>query len=136
MKSASHAGILQYPFFDMNADDAFNYGAIGVVIGHEMTHGFDDQGRQYDKDGKNLWGYPCKAVEDLTTYPSILGGRVKTLHPKIFGGILCRRGLEQDMQQIEKYEIPEIDLVIVDLIRLKPPLPAVPKNRLLLRKLI
>ena len=60
-------------------------------------------------------GYPCKAVEDLTTYPSILGGRVKTLHPKVFGGILCRRGLEQDMQQIEKYEIPEIDLVIVDL---------------------
>ncbi len=60
-------------------------------------------------------GYPCHAVEDLTTYPSILGGRVKTLHPKVFGGILCRRGLEQDMQQIEKYEIPEIDLVIVDL---------------------
>ena len=45
------AGILQYPFFDMTADDAFNYGAIGVVIGHEMTHGFDDQGRQFDKDG-------------------------------------------------------------------------------------
>ena len=51
------AGILQYPFFDMNADDAFNYGAIGVVIGHEMTHGFDDQGRKYDKDGnlKDWW---------------------------------------------------------------------------------
>ena len=51
------AGILQYPFFDMNADDAFNYGAIGVVIGHEMTHGFDDQGSQYDKDGNlvNWW---------------------------------------------------------------------------------
>lgn len=51
------AGILQYPFFDMNADDAFNYGAIGVVIGHEMTHGFDDQGRQFDKDGNfaNWW---------------------------------------------------------------------------------
>ena len=51
------AGILQPPFFDMNADDAFNYGAIGVVIGHEMTHGFDDQGRQYDKDGnlKDWW---------------------------------------------------------------------------------
>ena len=51
------AGILQYPFFDMNADDACNYGAIGVVIGHEMTHGFDDQGRQYDKDGnlKDWW---------------------------------------------------------------------------------
>ena len=51
------AGILQYPFFDMKADDAFNYGAIGVVIGHEMTHGFDDQGRLYDKDGnlKDWW---------------------------------------------------------------------------------
>lgn len=51
------AGILQYPFFDMQADDAFNYGAIGVVIGHEMTHGFDDQGRKYDKDGnmKEWW---------------------------------------------------------------------------------
>lgn len=45
------AAILQYPFFDVNADDAFNYGAIGVVIGHEMTHGFDDQGRQFDKEG-------------------------------------------------------------------------------------
>ena len=51
------AGILQPPFFDMNADDAVNYGAIGVVIGHEMTHGFDDQGRMYDKDGNmtNWW---------------------------------------------------------------------------------
>jgi len=51
------AGILQYPFFDMTADDAFNYGAIGVVIGHEMTHGFDDQGRQFDKEGnlKDWW---------------------------------------------------------------------------------
>ncbi|MDR1652273.1 MAG: M13 family metallopeptidase [Prevotellaceae bacterium] len=51
------AAILQPPFFDMNADDAFNYGAIGVVIGHEMTHGFDDQGRQFDKDGnlKDWW---------------------------------------------------------------------------------
>ena len=51
------AAILQAPFFDMNADDAMNYGAIGVVIGHEMTHGFDDQGRQYDKDGnlKDWW---------------------------------------------------------------------------------
>lgn len=51
------AAILQYPFFDMEADDAFNYGAIGVVIGHEMTHGFDDQGRQFDKDGnlKEWW---------------------------------------------------------------------------------
>lgn len=51
------AGILQFPFFDFHADDAINYGAIGAVIGHEMTHGFDDQGRQYDKDGnlKDWW---------------------------------------------------------------------------------
>ena len=60
-------------------------------------------------------GIPCGAVEDLTSYPSILGGRVKTLHPKIFGGILCRRALADDMAQIEEYAIPEIDLVIVDL---------------------
>ncbi len=60
-------------------------------------------------------GYPCQAVEDLTTYPSILGGRVKTLHPKVFGGILCRRDVEEDQKQIAQYEIPEIDLVIVDL---------------------
>ncbi|KAA6322194.1 Bifunctional purine biosynthesis protein PurH, partial [termite gut metagenome] len=60
-------------------------------------------------------GYPCQLVENLTSYPSILGGRVKTLHPKIFGGILCRRESEEDMQQAVKYEIPEIDLVIVDL---------------------
>jgi len=57
----------------------------------------------------------CHAVEDLTGYPSILGGRVKTLHPKIFGGILTRRDLALDKAQIEEYEIPEIDLVIVDL---------------------
>ncbi|MGB4776663.1 MAG: bifunctional phosphoribosylaminoimidazolecarboxamide formyltransferase/IMP cyclohydrolase [Daejeonella sp.] len=55
------------------------------------------------------------AVEDLTTYPSILGGRVKTLHPKVFGGILNRRDQAEDQLQIEQYEIPEIDLVIVDL---------------------
>ncbi len=60
-------------------------------------------------------GYPCRKVEDVTTYPSILGGRVKTLHPKIFGGILGRRALESDAEQMAKYEIPEIDLVIVDL---------------------
>ncbi|MBO4801290.1 MAG: IMP cyclohydrolase [Bacteroidaceae bacterium] len=60
-------------------------------------------------------GYPCQKVEDVTTYPSILGGRVKTLHPKIFGGILGRRELAEDQQQMAQYEIPEIDLVIVDL---------------------
>ena len=55
------------------------------------------------------------AVESLTGYPSILGGRVKTLHPKVFGGILARRGMEGDKAQLAQYEIPEIDLVIVDL---------------------
>lgn len=60
-------------------------------------------------------GYECEAVEDLTGYPSILGGRVKTLHPKVFGGILNRRENEGDREQIAQYEIPEIDLVIVDL---------------------
>ena len=60
-------------------------------------------------------GYECEAVEDLTGYPSILGGRVKTLHPKVFGGILNRRDNEGDKEQIAKYDIPEIDLVIVDL---------------------
>lgn len=60
-------------------------------------------------------GIPCKAVEDLTGYPSILGGRVKTLHPKVFGGILNRRNHAGDVAQIAEYEIPSIDLVIVDL---------------------
>nr|WP_288330002.1 IMP cyclohydrolase [uncultured Prevotella sp.] len=59
--------------------------------------------------------YECQKVEDVTTYPSILGGRVKTLHPKIFGGILARRDNEGDLGQMQEYEIPAIDLVIVDL---------------------
>lgn len=60
-------------------------------------------------------GVPVTAVESLTGYPSILGGRVKTLHPKVFGGILSRRGNQGDADQLRQYEIPEIDLVIVDL---------------------
>ena len=60
-------------------------------------------------------GINVHAVESLTSYPSILGGRVKTLHPKVFGGILSRRELDGDVAQLEEYEIPEIDLVIVDL---------------------
>ena len=60
-------------------------------------------------------GFECDAVEDLTGYPSILGGRVKTLHPKVFGGILARRDNESDKAQSAEFEIPEIDLVIVDL---------------------
>ncbi len=60
-------------------------------------------------------GIPVTAVEDLTTYPSILGGRVKTLHPKVFGGILGRRENSSDQDEMKEYAIPEIDLVIVDL---------------------
>lgn len=60
-------------------------------------------------------GVAVVPVEELTSYPSILGGRVKTLHPKVFGGILCRRELQEDQSQIAEFEIPEIDLVIVDL---------------------
>ena len=67
------------------------------------------------KDFIESLNVPVTAVEELTTYPSILGGRVKTLHPKIFGGILARRENEGDLAQLEQYEIPEIDLVIVDL---------------------
>lgn len=60
-------------------------------------------------------GYPCQTVESITSYPSILGGRVKTLHPKIFGGILGRRENAGDIEQMKDMDIPEIDLVIVDL---------------------
>ena len=60
-------------------------------------------------------GYECQTVESVTSYPSILGGRVKTSHPKIFGGILARRDNEVDRKQMEQYDIPAIDLVIVDL---------------------
>jgi phosphoribosylaminoimidazolecarboxamide formyltransferase / IMP cyclohydrolase len=60
-------------------------------------------------------GVPCTSVEDVTTYPSILGGRVKTLHPKVFGGILARRDFSADQEHIKEYEIPLLDLVIVDL---------------------
>ena len=63
----------------------------------------------------NELGIPCVPVESLTTYPSILGGRVKTLHPVVFGGILGRRNMEQDKEEMKQYNIPEIDLVIVDL---------------------
>ena len=60
-------------------------------------------------------GIQVTAVEDLTSYPSILGGRVKTLHPKVFGGILSRRDMREDKSQLDQYEIPELDLIIVDL---------------------
>lgn len=60
-------------------------------------------------------GYEVEAVEDLTSYPSILGGRVKTLHPKVFGGILGRRGLDSDRAEMQEFEIPNIDITVVDL---------------------
>ena len=63
----------------------------------------------------NELGIPAEKVEDLTAYPSILGGRVKTLHPSVFGGILARRENNEDLEQLSEYRIPEIDLVIVDL---------------------
>jgi phosphoribosylaminoimidazolecarboxamide formyltransferase/IMP cyclohydrolase len=59
-------------------------------------------------------GLPCTPVESLTSYPSILGGRVKTLHPSVFGGILGRRDQPTDLEEMARYHIPEIDLVIVD----------------------
>lgn len=66
------AGILQAPFFDVNADDASNYGAIGVVIGHEMTHGFDDQGRNFDKDGNMKDWWSAKDAESFNKLAKIL----------------------------------------------------------------
>lgn len=83
--------------------------------------------RQLHKDGVKLYStggtqqfieslkIPVTPVEEVTSYPSILGGRVKTLHPKIFGGILGRRGLASDVAEMEKYSIQDIDIVIVDL---------------------
>jgi phosphoribosylaminoimidazolecarboxamide formyltransferase/IMP cyclohydrolase len=67
--------------------------------------------RDYIKD----IGIKVTSVEDITSYPSILGGRIKTLHPKIFGGILARRDRDEDLRQIDEYQIPKLDLVIVDL---------------------
>jgi phosphoribosylaminoimidazolecarboxamide formyltransferase/IMP cyclohydrolase len=67
------------------------------------------------RDFIDALGIPVTAVESLTTYPSILGGRVKTLHPKVFGGILARRDVAGDLEQLNEYQIPRIDLVIVDL---------------------
>ena len=89
--------------------------------------GLDDLLKKLDQEGVQFLstggtqqfieslGYECQKVEDVTSYPSILGGRVKTLHPKIFGGILARRDNEEDQKQMVEYTIPALDLVIVDL---------------------
>ena len=88
------AAILQYPFFDMNADDAFNYGAIGVVIGHEMTHGFDDQGRRYDKMGnmKDWWqAEDAKLFTERTQVMVDFFNKIEVL-PGLFGNGQLRLG--------------------------------------------
>jgi len=80
-------------------------------------------------------GVDVIAVEDLTSYPSILGGRVKTLHPKVFGGILARRNFESDEQQLAQYEIPEIDLVIVDLYPFEETVASTSEEKLIIEKI-
>jgi phosphoribosylaminoimidazolecarboxamide formyltransferase / IMP cyclohydrolase len=78
---------------------------------------------------------PCVSVESLTTYPSILGGRVKTLHPSIFGGILGRRDNETDVQEMKQYNIPEIDLVIVDLYPFEETIRSTTDEKLIIEKI-
>src|SRR5205085_8744556 len=80
-------------------------------------------------------GIPCIPVESLTTYPSILGGRVKTLHPALFGGILGRRNVEQDIKEMKEYKIPEIDLVIVDLYPFEETLRNTDEEKLIIEKI-
>ncbi len=83
----------------------------------------------------NDLGIPAEKVEDLTTYPSILGGRVKTLHPSVFGGILARREMAEDLEQLERYRIPQIDLVIVDLYPFEETLKTVTDNEAIIEKI-
>jgi phosphoribosylaminoimidazolecarboxamide formyltransferase / IMP cyclohydrolase len=78
---------------------------------------------------------PAEKVEDLTSYPSILGGRVKTLHPSVFGGILARRGNKEDLEQLSKFKIPEIDLVIVDLYPFEETLKSTDKEEEIIEKI-
>ncbi|HEX8356860.1 MAG TPA: bifunctional phosphoribosylaminoimidazolecarboxamide formyltransferase/IMP cyclohydrolase PurH, partial [Segetibacter sp.] len=80
-------------------------------------------------------GIECVPVESLTTYPSILGGRVKTLHPAVFGGILGRRDLEQDLNEMKQFNIPEIDLVIVDLYPFEETLAATTDEKQIIEKI-
>lgn len=80
-------------------------------------------------------GIPCIPVESVTSYPSILGGRVKTLHPKVFGGILARRELAEDMQHIDEYAIPLLDLVIVDLYPFEETLKATTEEKTIIEKI-
>ncbi len=78
---------------------------------------------------------PCTAVEEITNFPSVFGGRVKTLHPKVFGGILYRRAETQDQQELQQHEIPTIDLVIVDLYPFEETLASTNKEKLIIEKI-
>jgi len=101
--------------------------AKGALISVFHKGGLEPIVRELHKNGVTIYstggtekfindlGIDVVAVEDLTTYPSILGGRVKTLHPKVFGGILSRRDFEGDIKQVKEFDIPSIDIVIVDL---------------------
>ncbi|MEO7309442.1 MAG: bifunctional phosphoribosylaminoimidazolecarboxamide formyltransferase/inosine monophosphate cyclohydrolase [Chitinophagaceae bacterium] len=80
-------------------------------------------------------GVPCIPVENITTYPSILGGRVKTLHPSVFGGILGKRDDEQHMAEMKQYQIPEIDLVIVDLYPFEETVANTSEEKLIIEKI-
>lgn len=93
----------------------YNKSGIDAIVKSLLSHGVQiiSTGGTYDYLVKQ--GFPAQKVEDIISYPSILGGRVKTLHPLIFGGILGRRDHETDQQEFEQYSIPSIDLVIVDL---------------------
>ena len=78
---------------------------------------------------------PCIAVESLTFYPSILGGRVKTLHPSVFGGILGKRDDTQHVSEMKQYNIPEIDLVIVDLYPFEETVASTTDEKLIIEKI-
>ena len=86
----------------------------------KLIESLNSQGCElYSTGGTHTWiqelGIPVKAIDEITSYPSILGGRVKTLHPSVFGGILARRGLKSDQEQVEQHQIPLFDMVVVDL---------------------
>lgn len=119
------AGILQYPFFDMAADDAFNYGAIGVVIGHEMTHGFDDQGAQFDKEGNlKMWwteedfkrfnertAVMSKFFSRIEVAPGVFANGEFTLGENIadHGGLMISFQAFQNAQAAAKEKLQEVD---------------------------
>src|SRR6185437_5385604 len=98
---------------------------LGVVI-------YSTGGTQQFVEGLGL---PCTPVESLTSYPSILGGRVKTLHPSVFGGILGRRDQPSDVEEMSRYQIPEIDLVIVDLYPFEETVAATKDDRSIIEKI-